>query len=179
MLRSHLRRKPVTAIPATAASKGKHPMKTMSRPRTAPAVSYSKNLVDTAAADGSFTTFGKALEHSGLGETLRGPGPFTIFAPTDEAFARLPAGELEAMFRPENREELLSLLNYHVLTGQKSMAELGRWDAARTLHGQMTAITLAADKQVSIDGALVTSADIGSSNGVIHGIDKVNVPGAH
>jgi uncharacterized surface protein with fasciclin (FAS1) repeats len=150
-------------------------MKSMSRPRSAPAVSYSKNLVDTAAAVGSFTTFGKALECSGLGETLRGPGPFTIFAPTDEAFARLPAGRLEAMFKPENREALLSLLNYHVLTGQKSMAELGRWDAARTVHGQMTAITLA-DNQVSIDGALVTAADIGSSNGVIHAIDKVNEP---
>jgi uncharacterized surface protein with fasciclin (FAS1) repeats len=79
------------------------------------------------------------------------------------------------MFKPENREALLSLLNYPVLTGQKSMAELGRWDAARTVHGQMTAITLA-DNQVSIDGALVTAADIGSSNGVIHAIDKVNEP---
>jgi uncharacterized surface protein with fasciclin (FAS1) repeats len=154
-------------------------MRPVSRPRPASAVAYAKNLVDTAAADGHFTTFGKALEHSGLDETLRGPGPFTIFAPTDEAFARLPAGKLEAMFKPENRDELLSLLNYHVLTGQKSMAELGRWDAARTVHGQMTAITQAADKQVSIDGALVTAADIGSSNGVIHGIDKVNAPSAN
>ena len=152
-------------------------MKSMSRPRTS-AVAYSKNLVDTAAANGSFTTFGKALEHSGLGETLRGPGPFTIFAPTDAAFAALPAGRLEAMFKPENRKELLSLLNYHVLTGQKSIAELGRWDAARTVQGQMTAITLAPDQQVHIDGALVTAADIGSSNGVIHGIDKVNEPAA-
>ena len=151
-------------------------MKSMTRPRTT-AVAYSKNLVDTAAADGSFTTFGKALEHCGLGETLRGPGPFTIFAPTDAAFASLPDGRLKAMFAPENRQELLSLLNYHVLTGQKSQAELGRYDAARTVHGQMTAITLA-DQQLSIDGARVTAGDIGSSNGVIHGIDKVNIPGA-
>ena len=152
-------------------------MKPMSRPRTS-AAAYSKNLVDTAAANGSFTTFGKALECSGLGETLRGPGPFTIFAPTDAAFASLPAGRLEAMFKPENRNELLSLLNYHVLTGQKSLAELGRWDAARTVHGQMTRIRLAVDQQLSIDDALVTAGDIGSSNGVIHGIDKVNEPAA-
>jgi uncharacterized surface protein with fasciclin (FAS1) repeats len=149
-------------------------MKPNLRPRTS-VVSYSKNLVDTAAADGHFTTFGKALGHCGLDETLRGPGPFTIFAPTDEAFARLPADKLEALFKPENKQELRALLDYHVLTGQKSIAELGRWDAARTVHGQMTAISLV-DKEVHIDGALVTAADIGSSNGVIHGIDKVNMP---
>jgi len=147
----------------------------MLRPRTS-TTTYSKNLVDTAAANGSFTTFGKALELSGLRETLRGPGPFTLLAPTDEAFARLPAGKLESMFKPENRQELLALLNYHVLTGQKSLAELAHWDAARTVQGQMTAIRQDADKQVHIDGALVTAADIGSSNGVIHGIDKVNAP---
>ena len=152
-------------------------MNPMSRPRPSTTVTYSKNLVDTAAANGSFTTFGKALEQCGLGETLRGAGPFTIFAPTDAAFARLPAAELKAMFQPENRQELLSRLNYHVLTGQKSLAELGRWDAARTVHGQMTPIQLA-DNQVSIDGARVTAGDIGSSNGVIHGIDKVNDPAA-
>jgi uncharacterized surface protein with fasciclin (FAS1) repeats len=141
-------------------------------------VSYSKDLVDTAAADGHFTTFGKALEHCGLNETLRGPGPFTIFAPTDEAFARLPADELEALFKPENKPRLRALMDYHMLSGQKSIAELGRWDAARTMQGQMTSITLAPDQQVHIDGALVTTADIGSSNGMIHGIDKVNEPAA-
>ena len=151
-------------------------MKPNLRPRTT-AVAYSKNLVETAAANGSFTTLGKALEQCGLGETLRGLGPFTIFAPTDLAFEQLPAGKLEALFKLENRQELLALLSYHVLTGQKSLAELGRWDAARTMHGQMTAITLA-DQQVHIDGALVTSPDIGTSNGVIHAIDKVNIPAA-
>jgi uncharacterized surface protein with fasciclin (FAS1) repeats len=147
----------------------------MLRPR-ASTTTYSKNLVDTAAANGSFRTFGKALQLCGLDDTLRGPGPFTLLAPTDEAFARWPAEKLEAIFQPENRPALLALLNYHVLTGQKSLAELAHWDAARTVHGQMTPITMAADKQVHIDGALVTEADIGSSNGVIHGIDKVNVP---
>jgi uncharacterized surface protein with fasciclin (FAS1) repeats len=150
-------------------------MKPNLRPRTS-VPSYSKNLVETAAADGHFTTFGKALAHCGLNETLRGPGPFTIFAPTDAAFARFPAAKLEALFKPENKHKLRALLDYHVLTGQKSIAELGRWDAARTVQGQMTAITLAPGQQVHIDGALVTVADIGSSNGVIHGIDKVNEP---
>jgi uncharacterized surface protein with fasciclin (FAS1) repeats len=168
-------------LPATAARlrnggshQGQNLMKPNLRPRTA-VVSYSKNVVDTAAAAGNFSTFGKALGHCGLDETLRGPGPFTIFAPTDEAFARLGHDKLEALFMPKNRQKLRALLDYHVLTGQKSIAELGRWDAARTMHGQMTAISLV-DQEVHIDGALVTTADIGSSNGVIHAIDKVNMP---
>ena len=135
----------------------------------------TKNLVDTAAANGSFKTFGKAIERAGMSETLRGTGPFTIFAPTDAAFDKLPAGKLENLFKPENKEELVSLLNYHVVSGRKLVADIGKWDAAKTVNGQSAPIKLTNDK-VSIDGALVTSADIASSNGVIHGIDKVNVP---
>ena len=135
----------------------------------------TKNLVDTAAANGSFKTFGKAIEHAGMSDTLRGAGPFTIFAPTDAAFDKLPAGKLETLFKPENKEELVSLLNYHVISGRKLVADIGKWEAAKTVNGQSAPVKLT-DNQVSIDGALVTSADIGSSNGVIHGIDKVNVP---
>lgn len=135
----------------------------------------TKNLVDTAAADGSFKTFGKAIERAGMSDTLRGAGPFTIFAPTDAAFEKLPAGKLDNLFKPENKEELVSLLNYHVVSGRKTVADIGKWDAARMVNGQSAPITLANDK-VSIDGAQVTSADISSSNGVIHGIDKVNIP---
>jgi uncharacterized surface protein with fasciclin (FAS1) repeats len=135
----------------------------------------TKNLVDTAAANGSFKTFGKAIERAGMTETLRGAGPFTIFAPTDAAFDKLPAGKLENLFKPENKEELVSLLNYHVVSGRKLVADIGKWEAAKTVNGQSAPIKLTNDK-VSIDGALVTSADIGSSNGVIHGIDKVNIP---
>jgi uncharacterized surface protein with fasciclin (FAS1) repeats len=135
----------------------------------------TKNLVDTAAANGSFKTFGKAIERAGMSETLRGAGPFTIFAPTDTAFEKLPAGRLENLFKPENKEELVSLLNYHVVSGRKLVADIGKWEAAKTVNGQSAPIKLTDDK-VSIDGALVTSADIGSSNGVIHGIDKVNIP---
>jgi uncharacterized surface protein with fasciclin (FAS1) repeats len=135
----------------------------------------SKNLVDTAAANGSFRTFGKALDAAGMTETLRGTGPFTVFAPTDAAFEKLPAGKLESLFKPENKEELVSLLNYHVVSGRKTTADVGKWDAARTVNGQSAPIILK-DDQLSIDGALITSADIGSSNGLLHGIDKVNIP---
>lgn len=133
------------------------------------------NLVDTAAANGSFKTFGKAIERAGLSDTLRGAGPFTIFAPTDAAFDKLPAGRLDNLLKPENKDELVSLLNYHVINGRKSVAEIGKWDAAKMVNGQSAPIKMT-DGKVSIDGARVTSADIGSKNGVIHGIDKVNVP---
>ncbi|MGG6461747.1 fasciclin domain-containing protein [Solilutibacter silvestris] len=135
----------------------------------------TKNLLDTAAADGSFKTFGKAIEQAGMSDTLRGTGPFTVFAPTDAAFDKLPAGKLDNLFKPENKQELVSLLNYHVMNGRKSVADIGKWEAARTVNGQSAPIKLANDK-VSIDGALVTTGDINSSNGVIHGIDKVNIP---
>jgi uncharacterized surface protein with fasciclin (FAS1) repeats len=135
----------------------------------------SKNLVDTAAANGSFKTFGKAIERAGMSDTLRGVGPFTIFAPTDDAFDKLPSGKLDNLFKPENKEELVSLLNYHVVSGRKLVADIGKWEAAKTVNGQSAPITMAKDK-VSIDGALVTSADIGSSNGILHAIDKVNIP---
>lgn len=135
----------------------------------------SKNLLDTAAANGSFKTFGKAIERAGMSETLRGVGPYTVFAPTDSAFEKLPSGKLDSLFKPENKEELVSLLNYHLVSGRKTVADIGKWESARTVNGQPAPITVANDK-VSIDGAQVTSADISSSNGVIHAIDKVNIP---
>jgi uncharacterized surface protein with fasciclin (FAS1) repeats len=138
----------------------------------------TKNLVDTAAANGSFKTFGKAIERAGMSDTLRGVGPFTVFAPTDAAFDKLPAGKLENLFKPENKEELVSILNYHVVSGRKTMADIGKSEAAKTVNGQLAPIKMTNDR-VSIDGARVTSADIGSSNGVIHGIDKVNIPTKH
>ncbi|MEZ0471599.1 fasciclin domain-containing protein [Luteimonas salinilitoris] len=133
------------------------------------------NVLDTAAASGTFKTFSTAVEKAGMAETLRGPGPFTVFAPTDAAFEQLPAGRLETLFKPENKAELTSILNYHVLSGRKSAEDIGKWDKARTVNGQSAPVKLT-DGKVSIDGAQVTSADIESSNGVIHGIDKVNMP---
>ena len=136
---------------------------------------HSQYLVDTAAANGSFKTFGQALDRAGMSDTLRGVGPFTLFAPTDAAFEKLPAGELENLFKPENKQELVSLLNYHVVSGRRPVADIGKWEKAKTVNGQSAPIKMV-DDQLSIDGALVTTADIGSSNGIIHGIDKVNVP---
>jgi uncharacterized surface protein with fasciclin (FAS1) repeats len=135
----------------------------------------TQNLVDTAAANGSFKTFGQAVEKAALSDTLRGPGPFTVFAPTDAAFEKLPPGKLEHLFKPENKEELVGVVNYHVLKGQNSSADIGKWNAARMVQGQSAPITQS-DGKVSIDGAQVVVADMASSNGVIHGIDKVNIP---
>jgi uncharacterized surface protein with fasciclin (FAS1) repeats len=135
----------------------------------------ANNLVDAAAANGNFKTFGEAIEKAALTDTLRGPGAYTVFAPTDAAFKKLPQGKLEYLFKPENKEELVGVLNYHVLKGQKSSADIGKWKSARMVQGQSAPITLM-DGKVSIDGANVTVADIASSNGVIHGIDKVNIP---
>jgi uncharacterized surface protein with fasciclin (FAS1) repeats len=135
----------------------------------------TRNLVDAAAANGSFKTFGQAVEKAALGDTLRGPGPFTVFAPTDAAFEKLPPGKLEHLFKPENKEELVGVVNYHVLKGQKSSADIGKWNSARMVQGQSAPITQT-DGKVSIDGAQVVVADVASSNGVIHGIDKVNIP---
>ncbi len=134
-----------------------------------------KNLVDTAAANASFGTFAKAVEQAGLSETLRGTGPFTVFAPTDAAFAKLPAGKLETLMKPENKAELASILKYHVVNGYKSVADIGKWESAKTVNGQSAPIRMAEGK-FTIDGAHVTSGDINASNGMIHGIDKVNLP---
>jgi uncharacterized surface protein with fasciclin (FAS1) repeats len=138
-------------------------------------ITTTKNLVDTAAANDSFKTFSLAVENAGLSESLRGKGPFTIFAPTDAAFEKLPAGRLETLFKPENKAELASLVNYHVINGRKLVGDMKTWVKTKTVNGQ-TAPIKAANNSISIDGAMITSADIGSSNGVIHGIDKVNIP---
>lgn len=141
-------------------------------------INNTKNLMDTAAASASFKTFGKAVESAGLGATLRGAGPFTIFAPTDAAFDKLPAGKLDSLLKPENKDELVSILKYHVVNGRKTAADIGTWKEARTINGKSAPIVFS-DGKVSIDGAHVTEADIGSSNGVMHGIDKVNLPMAN
>jgi uncharacterized surface protein with fasciclin (FAS1) repeats len=135
----------------------------------------SRNLLDTAAANGTFKTFGTAVERAGMSDTLRGTGPYTVFAPTDAALAKLPAGTLEMLFKPENKEELAALINYHVVNGRRSAADVGKWDAARTLNGQPAPIKVSGN-HISIDGAQIVSADIDSSNGMLHGIDKVIIP---
>jgi len=147
----------------------------MNHVNNAPGVSPAKNLLDTAALDGKYVTFGKAIEKANLGAQFRGPGPFTIFAPTDAAFDKLPASQLENLFKPENKDELVSLVNYHVIKGSKMAADIGKWESAKMINGQSAPIKFT-DGKVSIGGAHVIAADITTSNGVMHGIDKVNVP---
>lgn len=137
-----------------------------------------KNVVDMAAANGSFKTFGNALRRSGLADTLKGEGPFTLFAPTDAAFEKLPAGQLDTWLKPENKDELMDVMNYHVVAGHSSAADIGKLAKAETLHGQSAPIAVSGSK-VSIDGAHLSSPDIAASNGVLHGIDKVNIPARH
>ena len=138
----------------------------------------SKNVVDTAAANGSFKTFSNALRQAGMVDKLQGKGPFTLFAPTDAAFEKLPAGKLEKLLKPENKDELVALLNYHVLAGRSSVAEVGKLAAVEMIDGELAKIDMSGQR-LTIDGARVTAPDIASSNGVLHGIDKVNIPTKH
>ena len=138
----------------------------------------TKNLVDTAAAQGSFKTFGKALQAAGLVETLKGAGPYTVFAPTDAAFEKLPAGKLDNWLKPENKAELISILQYHVTPGRILAADVGKLDQTKTEQGDVAKIRMNGSK-VMINDANVTLTDIASSNGVIHPIDTVLVPTKH
>ena len=139
------------------------------------APSPKKDIVDTAVAAGSFNTLAKALTAAGLVETLKGDGPFTVFAPTDQAFAKLPAGTLEELLKPENVEKLRAILTYHVVPGSVKAAEVVKLSTARTVQGQELKIRSEAGK-VMVDNALVVKTDIAASNGVIHVIDSVILP---
>ncbi|MFA6045605.1 MAG: fasciclin domain-containing protein, partial [Phycisphaerales bacterium] len=133
-----------------------------------------KDIVDTAVAAGSFKTLAAALQAAGLIDTLKGAGPFTVFAPTDEAFAKLPKGTVESLLKPENKAKLVSILTYHVVPGEV-LAKDVRTGAAVTVNGQRIDL-VAKDGKVTVDGARVTAADVKASNGVIHVIDSVILP---
>jgi len=137
--------------------------------------SDKKDIVDTAVAAGSFNTLAKALTAAGLVETLKGKGPFTVFAPTDEAFAKLPAGTLDDLLKPENKEKLKGILTYHVVSGKVMAKDVIKLKTAKTVNGQELKIT-AMDGTVMVDNAKVAKTDIMCSNGVIHVIDAVLLP---
>jgi uncharacterized surface protein with fasciclin (FAS1) repeats len=132
-----------------------------------------KDIVDTAVAAGSFKTLATALKSAGLVDTLKGTGPFTVFAPTDEAFAKLPAGTLDALLK--DKEKLTAILTYHVVPGKVMAAEVVKMNTARTVNGKSVQIK-AANGSVMVDAAKVVKTDIGCSNGVIHVIDTVILP---
>lgn len=134
-----------------------------------------KNIVEIAAGNDSFETLVAAVQAAGLAETLMGEGPFTVFAPTDEAFEALPAGTVEELLKPENRDQLVSILTYHVLPGNYTAATITDGAAVATVQGDVVAFDT--DAGVMVNDAKVTQADILASNGVIHVIDKVIMPG--
>ena len=133
------------------------------------------DIVDTAVSAGSFKTLVAAVEAAGLVETLKGEGPFTVFAPTDEAFARLPAGTVEDLLKPENKEKLVAVLTYHVVAGMVMSGDVaGKKTTAKTVQG--STINVNGMNGVRINDAMVTQANIGADNGVIHVIDRVLIP---
>jgi uncharacterized surface protein with fasciclin (FAS1) repeats len=148
----------------------------LSAPPQARAGEAAKDIVDTAVAAGSFKTLAAALTAAGLVDALKGEGPFTVFAPTDAAFAALPAGTLDNLLKPENKEQLKGILLYHVVPGAVRAAEIiEKGSAPATLQG--SALKFDAGTQgVRVNGARVTAADIEASNGVIHVIDAVVLP---
>ncbi|WP_111412599.1 fasciclin domain-containing protein [Billgrantia lactosivorans] len=134
-----------------------------------------QDIVDTAVAAGQFETLAAALEAADLVETLKGDGPFTVFAPTDEAFAALPEGTVDELLEPENREQLAAVLTYHVVSGKVMAEDAMGLDSATTVQGQDISIS-SSDGSVMINDANVIQADIEASNGVIHVIDSVLIP---
>ncbi len=136
-----------------------------------------KDIVDTAVGAGTFKTLVAAVQAAGLVDTLKGTGPFTVFAPTDEAFAKLPKGTVETLLKPENKDKLVAILTYHVVPGKVTAADVVKLKEAKTVQGSSAKITVADGKvKVKVDDANVVKTDIMTSNGVIHVIDAVIMP---
>ncbi len=174
MFQSQAIRRPLTrsmflavAVAAVALAAMPAPAADMAAPK--------KDIVDTAVAAGSFKTLATALQAAGLVETLKGKGPFTVFAPTDAAFAKLPAGTLESLLKPENKAKLASILTSHVVAGNVKAADVVKLTEAKTVNGQSVKISVA-NGAVKVDGANVVTTDIAATNGTIHVIDAVILP---
>ncbi len=134
-----------------------------------------KDIVDVAASNGSFNTLVAAVKAGGLVDTLKGDGPFTVFAPTDEAFAKLPEGTVEMLLKPENKDKLVVVLTYHVVPGKVMASDVVNLKGASTVQGQDIAINTQ-NGSVMVDNAKVLMTDVKASNGVIHVIDSVIIP---
>lgn len=137
-----------------------------------PVAAQPKDIVDTAVAAGTFKSLAAALQAAGLVQTLKGPGPFTVFAPTDEAFAKIPKADLDALLK--DKAKLTAVLTYHVFAGNASSADLRGLKDLSTAQGGR--IKIDASKGLKVDGATVVKADVPASNGVIHVIDTVLIP---
>ena len=135
----------------------------------------AQDIVDTAVAAGNFNTLVAAVQAAGLVDVLKGDGPFTVFAPTDEAFAALPAGTVESLLKPENKEQLVAVLTYHVVPGKIMSTDIaGKTAEVDSVQG--SALSVDATDGVRVDNATVVAADIETDNGVIHVIDQVVIP---
>ena len=135
------------------------------------------NIVETAVSNGSFKTLVAAVTAAGLGETLSSTGPFTVFAPVDAAFAALPTGTVETLVKPESKEKLTGILTYHVLAGKVLSSDLTDGRVAKTVNGEEITIRLK-DGKVFVNDSEVVIADVETSNGIVHAIDKVLMPAA-
>lgn len=139
-------------------------------------MSHSKpDIVDTAKSTGEFETLLAAAQAAGLVDTLKGDGPLTVFAPTDAAFAKLPAGTVESLLKPENKAKLVSILTYHVVGGKYLAKDVMTHNSLKSVQGD-SIVVMVADGMVKVDGATVVQADVAASNGVIHVIDQVIMP---
>jgi uncharacterized surface protein with fasciclin (FAS1) repeats len=141
----------------------------------AAAGSRKQDIVETAVSAGTFNTLATALQAAGLADTLKGKGPFTVFAPTDEAFGKLPTGTVESLLKPENKEKLKAILLYHVVSGDVTAAKVVKLSSAKTINGQDLKLTIN-EGTVMVNDAKVVKADVVASNGVIHVIDTVLLP---
>jgi transforming growth factor-beta-induced protein len=135
----------------------------------------AKDIVDTAVSVDDFSTLVAAVKAAGLVETLKGDGPFTVFAPTNAAFAKLPEGTVESLLKPENKDKLVDILTYHVVPGKVMAADVVKLKEAKTVQGSTATINVESGT-VMVDGATVVKTDIPCSNGVIHIIDAVIIP---
>ena len=162
----------VIALASTSAFAGECPYSKM---KMTSANVDQKDIVDTAVGAKNFGTLVAAVKAAGLVETLKGDGPFTVFAPTDKAFEKLPAGTVESLLKPENKDKLGAILTYHVVAGKVTSTDVVKLKTAKTVQGSSISIAVK-DGKVKIDDATVTKADIMCSNGVVHVIDSVILP---
>ena len=167
----------VVAMAATlsSATAGECPLSKKAVKVQAVKLAEKKDIVDTAVGAKSFTTLVAAVKAAGLVETLKSKGPFTVFAPTDEAFKKLPEGTVESLLKPENKDNLVAVLTYHVVPGKVMAADVVKLKNAKTVQGGEVDIVVA-DGKVKVDNANVVKTDIECSNGVIHVIDAVILP---
>ena len=164
----------VVATVALTAACGADNAKPAETPSTAASIG-SQDVLATAEGAGQFKTLLAAIKAADLEATLKGPGPFTVFAPTDEAFAKLPAGTVDGLLKPENKDKLKAILTYHVVSGRVPASEAVKLTSAKTVNGKELKLSMQGDT-LKINAAKVVKADIGASNGVIHVIDAVVLP---